>query len=142
MKKIIGDILKWVLFAMGFIIIGLCSYIAFNPHVLRPVVLNDPMRSGWITIGASMVIGAAFATLIIVLFKRPLFAVSLSTIETEENRKLTNELASECEWAKTLEKENKDLRVNMSAMRTKIYSGISTIQGAFNNMGKIEGEEG
>ena len=119
-----------------------CIIIATQPHILRPLVLNDPRAAGWISLIAAGIIGALGAGVIITLFKRQLFATSLSTIETEENRQLKSEITRIRLENITLVSKNSALRGSISSIRIKVSQGVGVVQGAFTGLENINGDEG
>jgi len=139
--KIINIALRVSSIILMLAVITLCVIVAIQPQVIRPIVLNNPMKSGWVSLVASAIVGAMVSGVTMTLFKRRIFATSLSTIETEENRRLNTELAMVQVDNISLKAKNTALRGSISSIRIKVSQGVGVVQGAFTGLENIGGGE-
>ena len=94
------------------------------------IILNNPILYGYLAWAGAFILGAIFASLPLILFRRRLFAPGLVKVETEENRRLQADLKRERADNAELRKEKAIRRGRHAAYRIKIASAVSQIQSA------------
>ena len=98
------------------------------------IILNNPILYGYLAWAGAFVLGAAIASLVLILARRRLFAPGLVSIETEENRRLQADLKRERSDNAALRSERSTDKGSMAACQVKLNSAVSIIQSASNSM--------
>ena len=132
--KVIHQVQKVLTILLIIAVITACVKIALQPNILRPLVLNDPRASGWISLLAAFIVGAFISGIVMTALKRQLFATSLSTIETEENRRLNTELTLSRMENIELKSESMVLKGTIGTIRIRVNRGVRMIQDTFNGL--------
>jgi len=141
LQYVINIIVRILLIMIMISVLTLFILIGVNPQNMRVMVLHDPVKSGWASLLAAGIIGAVLSGGCITAFKRRLFSRALSTIETEENRRLNAELVMVQVENIDLRSKNATLRGAISSIHIKVSQGIGVVQGAFMGFEEIEIKE-